>query len=55
MPRPLITATTRRLLPAGAAVRACEPAPRLSLLPRLSVLPRLGLLIAAWAFTPVAR
>jgi hypothetical protein len=49
MPRPLITATTRRLLPAGAAVRACEPAPRLSLLPRL------GLLIAAWAFTPVAR
>lgn len=43
MPSSLITATTRRLLPAGAAVRACEPASRL------------GLLIAAWAFTPVAR
>lgn len=42
MPRPLITAT-RRLLPAGAAVRACEPTARL------------GLLIAAWAFTPAAH
>ena len=42
MPRPLIIPTTRRLLPAGAAVRGCE------------LLPRRSLLIAAWAFTPAA-